>query len=97
MKTRLQKRMRRALFRGRVAPLIDRKHRFIQSSGGSWRWLAYEDHVNVEPATNELRKLNIYAQQNGYTGWFGVSKKAMDLIRRVVRRKITQIVSKAMP
>ena len=93
--TALQKRMRRSLYRGRVAPLIDKRHRFIQGAGGSWRWFSYADHVNIEPATSELRQLSNYAQRNGYTGWFGVSKKAWSLIRRVVRRRLTEIVRTA--
>ena len=92
--TALLKRQRRALYRGRVASLIDQKHRFIQPRAGSWRWFAYTDHVNVEPATAELRRLSEYNQKRGYVGWFGVSKKGMSLIRRVIKRRLEEIVKR---
>ncbi len=93
--TKLRKRVNRRLWRGKVQPLIDsKKHRFIKTKGGSWRWFAYSGYVDIEPATGELERLSKYVQAMGYVGWFDVNKKGWFLIRKVVKQRLFEILGK---
>lgn len=75
------------LWRGRVMSLIAKKHRFVKGKGQSWRWRSINRNTEViiEPVFGELMKLNVWVQEKGFTGWFGLSKKQKAGLRRVLR------------
>lgn len=94
--TAAQKRAKRRLWRGRVASLIDKKHRFIRpGQGGSWRYWAYSNRVKIEPGNQELKRLSRWVQEKRYLGWFGLSQRVRRLIKAIVKKRLLEIVKKA--
>ena len=78
-----------------IRSLVDRKHRFVKGVKASWGSTATSSNVVIKPATHELATISRSVQMMGYTGWFGVSKKAKELIREIVRLRIKKIFQKA--
>ena len=94
---------KRELGRGSRSLVDDpRKHRFVQGSGQSWKtkfvggmFGKTATGIIVVPATRWLKKISAILQSKGYTGWFGVSKKALAAIRKDLRKELKTIVKKA--
>ena len=74
--------------------LVDEEHRFTKPA--NWKVTATKEDVTVEPK-GELVDLVRYVQEKprgkggGYTGWFGVNKKAINLIRGI----LVEVIDKA--
>ena len=82
--------------KGRPAlSLVDKKRRFVKGGGGSWKYKATSSSVVVFPATNELKALVRWVQLKGYVGWFGISDKARNAIRAILREFIKATNKKA--
>jgi len=79
-------------WRGGIRPLIDKQFRLIRAKGNSYKVTASNNQAVVGFATPEIGKIAIYVQRMGYTGWFGVNKLAARAIRKVVRRRVVEIL-----
>ncbi len=66
--------------------LIDEKRRFIKA--GAWAWKIKRNGVSIHPASAELRELMVRLQEAGYVGWFGASKKALAMVKQIVKDHI---------
>jgi len=95
--TILQKRNKGSTFRGRIRPLIDEKHRAIQSKERSWRTLASTRNAKIIGTTLWLLDKMIEWQQRGYTGWMGISKVTRRVLRAELKLIIRQLIRKANP
>jgi hypothetical protein len=79
---------------GNIRSLIMKEERFIQPGMGSWRWFAYKDRVNLEPATRWLKDMSKRLQLRGYVGWLGLSKKTRRVVQLVFRKHILLLIKK---
>lgn len=82
-----------------IRSLVDVERRFIRRGKTSWNWVANSKSVTIEPTgigkSAPLYELVREVQEKGYTGWFGVSKKAHKAIRALLRKRVEKILKKA--
>jgi len=71
-----------------VKSLIDRLHRFMKSN--SFKAAVGHDAVTVEPRSAELKEINVWVQEKGYTGWWGFRPKWKEMSRETIRRRIKE-------
>jgi hypothetical protein len=65
--------------------LVDKLHRFVKPS--NWLVSAENKRVVVEPR-GDLVELCEEVQVKGYTGWFGLNRKGIELVREILRGTI---------
>lgn len=80
----------------RLLSLVDKEHRFVKGNAASWKPLKFLGGKGVEvgPATGELKRLSIFVQKKGYTGWMGLNKEALSALKALARKEIKRILKK---
>jgi hypothetical protein len=76
-------------------PLIAEKHRFTKGNGQSFATRATANTAIIEPATPEVRDLAQWVQEADYTGWFAVSGRGLDAIRKMLTKRVVERIRKA--
>jgi hypothetical protein len=88
---------------GRVKSLIDRKRRFIGKGQKSYKISATKKRAVIGFATPRIGKIAKHLQDGirtkraglkRYTGWFGISKKAITQIEKIVAKAVRTTVKK---
>ena len=101
LKRNAPKTIERKLLLGRgIRSLVDEKHRFVQGAQGSYKIKLIGGMFGKATGVSVIardwpRRIGGYLEDKGYTGWFGISQKALALIRRLLRLEVKRVVAKA--
>lgn len=49
------------------------------------------DGVNVEPGSDEVRRIIGYVAAKGYVGWFAINSRGREKIREIIRERMRQL------
>lgn len=95
---------RKKMLGRQLKSLIDEKHRFVKGQQKSWKHVIKgamkgggfdKFSIGIFPANAELVWLNEEVQGKGYTGWFGVNKRALDVIYKILNHYVASTIKKA--